>query len=396
MDQPREKLHVHSAEELFEALSSPKEAVRLSVLQAIAAYPQQALDFGPWNGEELVGRLMEDARRDPNPLMRSAIVKVVANFRGPRVLAFLMERVQASHDADMVMELETRLEVEPLDEIRPFLVEFLADDRARSAQALVAANMLSRDETLPPSLRLRVALLTNRDVPFPPLDPSTLDAWIDELGGPLQDRARDHAEEHGDAVLRLWSGWERLSERSRTWLAEWTSRRHPDTARVALAAVLDPDLGADSLRALLRCAATVGLDESTLDSSVAAALLTHPDAAVRAAALGAGLGEPDALVERLTDCQEAAPVRVAALRRLAGRETEGLMDLLIPVLGDPDWQVRAAAADALVARGEASVERLESVLHGCSKEARAAAARALVTLKGEEWLERALARVACA
>lgn len=390
MSEPRQQLHIASARDLFEALVHPEEGVRYSVLQAIAEHPDQAVAYGPWEGEDLVGRLITLARRDPLPMVRSAMVKVIANFRSRRVLEFLKDRMLATSDVDLVLELEPRFGVEPPAEVREFLLELTADPVDKPAQALVGARLLSRDDGLSPAERVRVALLTDQEYPTPPVDATTLDAWIDGLNGVLGDRARALVETHADAALRLMGHWGRLSDRTRDWLLAWCARTEPVTARAAVASILGGPLSPEVARAALRSARAVGLDPETIAPERIREWIAHPDPGVRAAAVEAGLGGPAHVAATLASPSEARDVRLAALHRCAAHPSEAPADALIALLSDPDWRIRAAAADALAMLGDPIVGRVKDVMLGASEAARAAAARVLVTLRGEEWLEQEL------
>lgn len=391
MSEPREKVHIGSARDLFEALGSPEAGVRLSVLQAIAEYPEQALAYGPWEGEDLIGRLIHLARRDPMPMVRSVMVKVVANFRSKRVLEFLQERMQATQDVDLVLELEPRFGVEPLSEVRDFLLGFIDEPAKWPAQALVAARLLSADESLSPARRLRVALLSDRDAPLPALDAETVEAWTAELNGDLADRAQALVGGQGDALLRLWQNWESLSDPARVWLLECTAAAHADTARAAVPALLDGSLSAEVACALLHCAMVVGVDLDAMRPERVMELLEHRDSRVRAAAIEAGLGDSQLVVTCMSDPAQEWHVRVACVRRWMRAHPEGALEPLLGLLADADWRIRAAAAEALVSLGDAAADRVLPMVTSGPEAQRMAAARVLATLRGEEWLERELA-----
>lgn len=391
MSEPRATLHIGSAKDLYEALAHTDEAVRLSVLQAIAEFPSQARDFGPSNGKDLIDHLIAMAQRDPSPRVRSAAVKVVANFRSRRVLEFLKERMRATRDVELVLDLEPRLRVEPLPEIREFLLEFLAEPSTGPAQALVAARLLSSDASLSTPQRLRVSLLSDGEVPPPPLDADSEAAWVAELSGSLWDRAMPLVDGQGDAILRLWKSWPQLSGEAQKWMLRWTAVGHPDTARAAIPSILNGALAADVVAAVLQCAGAVGVDADAIGADRVREMLAHPDARVRAAALEAGLGDPREAADLMGDGAQDPQVRLAALRRCLAVDPAAAVDSAVALLGDPDWRIRAAAADALVSLGEAVVDRVRPVVLNGSAAARPAAARVLVALRGEDWLEQELA-----
>ena len=387
---PRRQLHIESARDIFEALAHKDEAVRYSILQAIAEYPEKALSYGPWEGQDLVGRLIELAESDPLPMVRSAMIKVLANFRSRRVLDFLKKRMAATSDVDLVFELEPRFAVEPLPAVRDFLLQLMADPVEWPAQALVGARLLMRDDTLAPAQRLRVVLLTDHDIPTPPLDASTLDAWVEELNGPLADRARMLMATLGDSVHLLLPQWDRLGDDTRQWLIDWLVQADATTARAALIAILRGPLTPHVACVALQHLEAAGAEVEALGEERALAWLQHDASTVRASAIEAGLGSPAQLQAIVRDPTQPSEVRMAVLRRWHRHPAEADQDALLALLVDSDWRLRSAAAEALIVQGESICDRVMGLLENGPEQARPPAARILMSLRGEDWLQEEL------
>ena len=171
------------------------------------------------------------------------------------------------------------------------------------------------------------------------------------------------------------------------------------SARGALALDHEYLLDSSGRDALIRCLETceprqvlIALEQLAGDRSpefarAVAALATHPDATVRAAAL-AQLGDlpdvdPAPAVAALHD--GAPPVRAAAAAALAGLAKDDAVESLVPLLADPSEDVRVAVLTGLLLHGgiEGGIEggaQLAKLLTSDRKSDRLEAARALGAL----------------
>lgn len=323
--QPK-RVTIETPGQLLEALSSPQPEQRAAIIRAIAAAPAKALQVGREEGFDLVGellRLYQECRDE----LRAGYLYALLVFPDPRCLA--------------------------------------------------VANLLADCLELSPAVALRVALLSDHEVVPPPVAPESLPAWLSELEGPYPVRTRKKlVQGSGENLTELLECWGQLTRPVRRWALDAATRENPgrwaELIRRLVAEGADQDILPVALDALRR------LPSVETDRMTVAALFSHDDPAVRAAAVRAGsLNENWAglLVE------EASPqVRIALLERL-GEHGQGTdLAAIAGELEASDWRVRAAAVEVLAEAGPAAMPFLRMRASHPEPAVRAAAARAMAHL----------------
>jgi hypothetical protein len=354
------QVRIRSAGDLFEVLSTGSLAARLAVLSDIVANPTRPLALGTHEGEDFVDlliRLIPDSR----DVLRKTLILCLMCYQDPRTQNFLGQIFAEERDAATVLHLGPRLTLDlGVDFFRPFLWG------EKAAQALVAARILAQNSTdLEPKERLRVALLVDYKYAPPELSRQNLSCWVAELEGPHRFKARQLAEESGEAALLLWSVRDQLSDLA--WLLELTEQL--DAAR----AVRETEsLLPSGALYVVRTAQRLGLE-------LPVSLLESSDPEVRAAAISAGLADSQ-LEGYLT---ASLPEALAALPRCPS-------SVLTSLLSDSRWPVRSAAVGALATHSDRPLSQVRSLAMSESLAQRVAAVTLLNMWGDVDWLEEQL------
>lgn len=377
------RIHIRTAEDLFEALNSPDPGVRIPLLRAIAAGPEKALSYGCHNGRDLVGELSRQAFEIPNSDLKADLLYALSKFRDPRALNVFKRQISVSGDPEVIRLAGTYLSLEPEENTKDILPGLIMQERS-AFRAGVAARAMANWKT--PSVReaIRVAAYVPAG-PLPPvIDEKTDGDWLKELEGPQRGRARELLEGQGeDAFLHLRRKWTCLSTDLKAWLLEWGVRLHPAYTVELLIRALDE--GPDALRVVSLEGISRMEGAKALFRQLASRFLKSEDSAMRRAALRAG-AMPEVWQEAL-EKEPDSDVRVELVRLLAEEKNEEAASALLSALKDLDPRVRAASADALAAVGHRVVGELRSLIDGPKDEVRAAAVQALLRLGDECWLE---------
>jgi HEAT repeat protein len=386
---PTPTIRIRTAQELFGALRSPDLGMRMMVLRAIAANPDQTLAFGTFEGRDVIDALLDQAETARGYSDWLAVVGALAGFRDARVVPFFQHILATATEPQLIFVAAERLSREPAEALQAFLTPLLMQNES-PARARAAADLLATCPDLSDGETLRVALLTSAEDArqAPPIHGQTAALWLAELEGAYRAEARDALEAQGEAAfLFLRERWDTLSEANRGWLLGWGARDWPHRIEELLAAGLEGG-SEDVTLAALECLPALGADAAPRFSSSLARLARHPDVALRRAAIEAGADGVDWLAAIATETDP--DLRRTCVRRLAQEEDEGALPTLIHLLQDADWEMGAAAAEALIGIGEPVLESVKPLVHHSNTAARTGAVQVLLALGQEAWLEREL------
>ena len=350
-------VRIRCAEDLFRVLSEGSLFAQMAVLRDILQEPVRAIKLGRYEGEDLVDLLIRLVPESAGPV-RQAQTLCLMSFQDPRTTEFMAGEFARCRDAAMVLRLAQRLTIEKGPE---FFLPFLWSPKA--AQALAAAR-ICHSGPLTAAEQLRVALVLDADFAPPPVGAQTLDVWLTELQGPHRLRTRELAEAAG--ALPLWEGWDALATEEREWLLTVTERQDWQLARTRTEKLL----AAGETAPFLLAAAV------RLELELPAGLWQSPTSEVRALALAAGQADAE-LARFLTDETPLVEV-VAAVPRCP-------RTLLLSLLLDSRWQVRAEAVKALAAQ-EPALEKVRPLALSETLETRVAAVELLLQWGDDEWL----------
>ena len=381
--EPVVELRIRCAADLAQALNSPDTAVRLQVLAAVASQPQAALRYGKHQGRDLIDLLIDQANTLAESTLRQAVLRTLAMLPGRRVREALKKELYLSRDPGVVEAAASRLAQEEPAVVRDIFALLLMQDEAPH-QARAAALAMADLEDLSPEENLRLALLgPGLEDRAPLLDDRSWPLWQKALAGPHRDYARRLLERQGEPCFGfLKSCWEELALPERAWLLEWGAEAHQMEAVEIMGRALRQ--GPDELaRKALELVPSFG-GAAGLFAQAATPWASHRDPYIRAAAIRAGAQvEPADLIGE----EEAEPVRLAALERLAAGGGPGAAEHLAALLEDPSWRVRAAAAAGLARLDEPARTLLKQAAQSGPAPARAAAAGALLQLGEDRWLQ---------
>lgn len=352
----RPKISIRSAADLFEAMRHPSAGVRLPTLERIASQPLEALAYGAHEGKDVIDELCDQLVAGEG-IFAPALFAALSRFSDPRVVALSLRLARESLDAQLVRLAIGRLAIEEVarKELRTLLWDELAMRAGQAAFALLGCAGLSDRE------KVRIACWTGEAEGTE----GCREAWLEELRGPFQLRARRCLESIGRSAF-VW-----LSRGSdpEGWLLEWGARDFPEEARPLLEAALKTD--------------QVALALSLLPTTpLAVPLLSSDVARVRALAWEkAELGETDwlARMEQEADLE----VRSALARRMA--DQCGDLDSLVALASDADWRVRAQAARGMTRLGARDAARRLALAEPA--EVKAVGLKVLVDLEDFEWME---------
>lgn len=379
------QLRIRTAAELLAALADPEPGVRMAVLQVVARQPQRALAYGRHEGRDVVDVLLAQAAGREKRGVWEVVVTTLAVFDDSRVVELFVHLLATGRRAQTLFTAATRLEREPLaplvDRLRPLLMQDESDARARAA-----ARLLVRASDLDPAARLRAALLAGGGRLLPaPLDTDTVGLWLAELDGLFTLPARRALEAQGESALRVLAAcWDRLSAENRRWLLHWASTAWPDVAATLCGHALASGPSALALAAL-DVVPGLGEHAAALAPRIAH-LAADDDPAIRLAAMRAG-GARGVDVRRMLATERAPALRRACLAALARDDGAAALPQLVAALRDPDWSVRAAARDAIVALGDVVVPAVEPLARDADPSVRTAAVQILIGLGRDAWLE---------
>lgn len=386
VEQKEKKLRVRSARDIFDALGSGDFAVRLSILKAIANNPGKASSYGPYNGRELLDELITLWRDSGDSGFKLAVLTTMSVFRDMRLVRIFKSEMSRAGDTQTMLIAASRLADEPEDDMRDFMAKMLWRDTP-TEHARVAANIMAKYKNLEPDERVRIAVYCDITFPTPPLDDTTEAAWLKELEGPRDDRARALVESLGEeAFLRLRDKWDALSEDLRKWMLGWGAKEHP-VYTVELVANILRDGPEGLLIPALQATAEMG-EAGALFRDLISGYAAHQDNAVRLAALRA-----DAPVEDVTSMlseEQDDEIRLELISALVREKGEGAVDELVSLLDDKSWRIRAGATEGLVRIGKPAVEAVKPLVGKVDEKARLAAVQILVALGENQWLEETL------
>ncbi|HRF61131.1 MAG TPA: hypothetical protein PLH94_14605 [Fimbriimonadaceae bacterium] len=381
---PVEERRIRTAEDLLLALRDPDLTVRAALLKSILEQPDASLRFGPFQGVDLIDELIAQTFQTLTPPYRHLLTATLAVLDDPRVPVHFRRLMTYFGEPELLRVIEGRLEREPIE---PGLAQYrsLAMQDDSELHTEVAANLLSRAESLDPRLAIRVSVANGvRFDGAPAVTTENAAAWVEELNGKFGRAASLLIEDRGvQAFLALIPAWNSLTEINRAWLVDWGSRAHPlDAVPIIRAAIHDQ--AEPVVVAGLRAVESLG-PMGTLFHPEIAHLVDHESPRVRTLALSAGapLADPRSRLET-----ESAPdVRAEILVRLRHGEGAGAIDTLVAELHHEDYRVRVQAMTELVCLGDAVEEQAKSMVLGDDRDLKAAGTNLLLAMGHQEWLE---------
>lgn len=378
-----EQLHIRAIQDVFDALRSPEPRARFSILQAIILNPEKAAAYGPSNGADLVDELCDHARNLPVSPLRTLVLGALVAYKDPRVREIFLMEMHVSGNAETLILASRYLSGEAEDDVKPAIAGLLFQnnsiDRARAA-----ANIMAGHRQLSDRERIRIALHGSEEFPAPELSEDTGAVWSAELQGPYASHARRLLQTQGEAAfLYLRNKWHHLAEDDKKWLLEWGADKFPVYIIELILQALDS--GSDLL-VLAALEAIITLkDYGKIFAPHTGRYLQSKNPAVRLAAVRAGapVGDWKAALSREDD----TAVRIEMLMRMAGEQGAAAAPVLIRVIEEGDYRLRAAATSALQKVSKDVVELIKPLMKDSRQAVQVAAAQVLIAAGEELWLE---------
>ncbi len=371
MSEERPVVRIRTAAELFEGLRHAEPSVKLAVLAAVASQPDRILAYGPLDGVDVVDELVAQLSDRPG-LYAGPLLGALVRFRDDRVVEACARIARQLKDSELIAQAVERLAAEEGPSARATLSELLFS--LESIRAIPAARALRSRPDLSPGEHMRVELWVGA---LEPVEDQAL--WLGELDGPLRSRAQRCLEQQGEPALEWLAGhFGELNPDLRAWLLKWAARVcHASAARL--------------LREALEQGEGIALEVLAQDPGrypeareLLAGRTDSENPRERALAWRVAQLEPDQDWAELFAREKDPEVRCSLARRLA---EEPRLEPLLELASDPDWRLRALAAQGLAALGSSALEPARHLARSPSLESRAVGARVLVSLGDYEWME---------
>lgn len=348
-----EVLEIRAAAQLFGALASADTATRLKAVKAIQAQPKIALQFGLFEGRDVIDALLFYSRPLEGTLEWMDWIGALAGFFDGRVAQFFWNVFRSYDEPVIVFAAMRYLSAEGLRPAAVLLVPSLLQNEC-TVRARAAAELLLHSNQLPPAARVRVGLLASEGEPVA-MTSETASAWIAELHGPFRAEAMASLEAQLlPAWLEVAKSWDRLDVDNQVWLLEWGHLGCPDSVGSIFEAALS-SVRVPVLQAALRTLSDSFISELHPSySRLAVRALTNEDAAIRSAAVATN--PPGVDWRSMLATEKNAGVRRACLTALRKSEAGNAIPYLVEYLRDEDWQTRAIAAKELVALGTLAID----------------------------------------
>lgn len=380
------QVNIRSGEDLARALRHPDMNVRTMVLRAITERPDQAMNFKTEDGGDLIDDLLRLCRNTLGSMERIAYAYTLLSLNDSRVIDFAKTEFTATDNHKIALLCAGRLSKLPEEEKARLLSPVVTGDYSPT-RVRMAANLLTRCKNLPPEVSVRVAIMSDQEMPVPSLDADNPDTWLKELCGPFPRTARELLLKYdGKSVNTLLSLWDRLPEEIRVWtIREGIKNDIPGVSRT-----VEKIIQAGEEKPLKAAIESIrDLPDAGGYETLLRPLYTHENPSVRALAISAGAERGNWSAALMS---ETSPeVRTAIIRRIGRCGGADDVTPLIRVLSDGNWRIRAQAADALTRLAPDSLPHLRKALESVNENTRTAAAQALYKLGFESWVKTGLA-----
>jgi hypothetical protein len=372
-------MEISSRQDLARALRSPDAAKRQQLFDSLNQAFEEAREQGRQINQEALDELYLCYCEDG--IDRTWYAYLLLRLPNPYRIEVAKKEFLGTRNNKLLLLAAAQMAQLPESERIGFLGP-LVMDASNAARCRAAANLLDDCfSRLEPGVALRVALISDHDLPLPALDAETLEFWLQELRGPYPRSTEKALLELGTGALEfLLAAWRELPPPVRIWAMRAAAEGNLASLGQRLKETLRDCGDVDLLVAALECCKALGLG----DEPLLAPLYDHPHPSVRAAAIAAGHARPD-WAERFA-VEESEPVRLAIVDQVGRQNDVSSMEFLVGCLRDQSWRVRARATEALVARAPASLQPLRAALGDVDERVKVAAAKGLYRLGREDWI----------
>ena len=380
-------VNLSSLTDLADHLESKQAKLRVAVLQALCQQTAELCRTGKKLHPQLIALLYEHYQKAPPAEELKLCTWIILQSHEPIKVVVAEEQFLSCDDQSFLVICADVLAGLPATQ-RVELLSSVVMVKDRLVRQRLAANLLSDClSMLAADVLLRVAILSDHQVPLSLPSVANLKLWSKELAGPYRLSVRRILGRQGEAVLRLFlENWTELAAADVCWVLDRMQRENVQPEKNILLDILSHSNDGPLLRKALGNLVFFALTPA--DEKVIATLYSHRDPLVGAAALLTGLAE-------LPWEQWLAPgvddrLRGAVLQRIARQRFMSGLPFLDSLLGDGNWKIRARVSEALAALAPASLSLLHAHLHGAEGAAKVTAAQTLQRLGQEQMLLQAL------
>lgn len=370
-----QELRLSTAKDFLAAVRATDMGVRLATLSAISENPDKALAFGAVDGKDLIDELIVILAVEQPSLIRLAAAAALFSLNDQRSLEQACRMFHTETDLEIMLMAGHRIARETNLIVLEYLLPFLNESAGLQRQR-IAARMLAGRDGLQPKQQMQVAFLAGESGAQPPqLTPATLPIWFEALQGEFQAEARGFLMHQGkESFCALKEHWDDLDHATKAWLILWGASHFSEhTVDLIISALSGGDcaLQQAAFEAILEYE-SIDIFQAVLDTIT----LDGRDTSWIAAAIRAGVPVADG--HYLIFSEIDLDVRIALIYSLAKKA--GATEDLVRLLKHEDWRIRAAATDALVLRGDRSIEAVAALLNHENMALRTAASQVLIRL----------------
>ena len=385
---PKKEINIASAEGFKKALRHPDASTRTAILRAIMKDPDKALSVGKESCFDLVDELITLCEKTCDISVRSGYVHALLNLDDERCIDFAKQEFLATDDSDIILLAAGKLAKLSSPEGIAFLSPVISDTK-NYTKSRAAANLLAHHQDLSTKIALRVAMLSDHNAKIPSLNMENLPDWLDELQGPYPYKTRRMLLNKSDnSFTLLLSFFDRLPHEIRLWAFQEAVGTDPGKNAELIKKVISQEEEMELLVSALE--ALQHLPPEELDEKTIAPYYRHKDAAVRSAAINAGVTVLD--WNSLLKSEVSDTARLAIIARIGKCKRIEDGEFLASLLEDKNWRIRSRATGSLVSLAPASLPILQRSLSHSNDLVKASAVKALKELGMDDWIEEYLCK----
>jgi len=370
-------MKIASRQELAQVLRSSDKGKRKSILEALGSAFERAQEQGGSINQDALDELYACyCEGAPDKSWYAYLLLKRANNHS---VAVAKEEFHCARSSQFILLSSIFIVRLPETERIAFLSPFVLDD-SNTTRCRAAANMLDDCfANLASDIALRAALISDHNLPFPALNSSSFDVWLNELQGPYPNLARNallDIEDEGFEKLFIY--WEKLPTPIATWALREATNQQLNIATEKVEESLRSDSDKKLTLTAFECYESLAFE----DESLLVNYFSDLDPDIRAAAISVGQTDYD-WISRL-EKEESEKVCLVILDKMKETcDSQNIMTL-IGCFEDRSWRIRARAVDALVALGEKTLKPLKAALKKDNKHVKSAAVTALYRLGRED------------
>lgn len=214
------EIRVRRLSDLEELVFHVDREHRVAAYSSIVVAPEKALALENDIGRDVVELLLRAYARTASIDERRPLLAAIGQFGDRRVQAFV-RNLLANETADELLHLAAAYFAESREGLdADFLLSLLRDESSLS-RIRIAATLLDPSEVVATADQVRFAAFRDDGEDFPPVSSSTLEGWLQELGGPVGETVLLNLEAVGPDFGQWASVWPSVEP----WFQHWLLRQ---------------------------------------------------------------------------------------------------------------------------------------------------------------------------